>query len=112
MRYVVYLLTCPFGLNYVGRATRCFYKRINEHINNIKQGHKQHSVLNHFRIYHNKNSVLLKFYGIDKVLPHWKGGDMRTQVCQAETRWIFELGSLMPAGLNIDLDLNCFLTDF
>lgn len=107
-RYVVYFLVCPCGLVYVGRTTRCLYKRINEHVTNIKNGFRKHSVSNHFRTHHQQNPALLKFYGIDKVLPHWRGGDMRTSVSQAETRWIFELGCLVPAGLNIEIYLNCF----
>lgn len=54
--------------------------RINEHVTNIKNGFRKHSVSNHFRIYHQQNPVVLKFYGIDKVLPCWRGGDMITQV--------------------------------
>lgn len=45
------------------------------------------------------------------MVPHWHGSDMKIHVSQAKTRWIFELGCLAPAGLNLDIDLNC-LTDF
>lgn len=26
-----------------------------------------------------------------------------------ETKWIYEMGTLVPGGLNIDIDINCFI---
>lgn len=41
---VVYLLTCPCGLQYVGRTMRAMNVRIKEHIKNIKKGFPKHTV--------------------------------------------------------------------
>lgn len=43
-RYVVYLLMCQCGLVYVGRTTRCLYKRIDEHVTNITNGFRKQCV--------------------------------------------------------------------
>lgn len=48
--HVTYLISCPCGLQYVGRTTRKLGIRINEHLNNIKNGFPKHSLSNHFRI--------------------------------------------------------------
>lgn len=111
-KYVTYLLTCPCGLKYVGCTTRCLFKRINEHVYNISIGYKNHSVSRHFRLIHDRDPSKLSFYGIDRVKPHWRGSDMITRVSQNETYWIYKLNTLQPVGLNIDIDLNCFLTNY
>lgn len=36
--HVTYILTCPCGLQYVGRTTRQLNVRIREHLSNIKKG--------------------------------------------------------------------------
>lgn len=54
----------------------------------------------------------MNFYAIDKIKGHWRGENKRIKVSQNETKWILNLYTLQPAGLNIDLDLNCILTNF
>lgn len=63
--HVTYLLSCPCGLQDVGRTTRKLKIRLREHINKIKKGFRHHSLSNHFRIYHNRDPSLLGFSGID-----------------------------------------------
>uniref|UniRef100_A0A8C5QJ44 Reverse transcriptase domain-containing protein n=1 Tax=Leptobrachium leishanense TaxID=445787 RepID=A0A8C5QJ44_9ANUR len=45
---VIYLLTCPCGMKYIGRTTRPLNVRIQEHIRNIRNGLENHSVPLHF----------------------------------------------------------------
>lgn len=52
------------------------------------------------------------FYAIDKIKGHWRGDNKRIKVSQNETKWIFQLDTLQPTGMNINVDLNCFLTNF
>ena len=110
-RHVTYVLECPCKLQYVGRTTRELKVRINEHVANILKGFPNHSVSRHFEACHNKDPRLLTFYGIDRVISHWRGTDLKKTVSQNETKWLHRLRTMQPLGLNIDLDLNCFLTN-
>lgn len=95
-RFVTYLLTCPCVLKYVGRTTRPLFRKINEHVNNIKKGCSKHNVSNQFRKKHNRDPSGLKCIGIDRVYRHWRGSHLRKQISQNETWWIHEMGSLWP----------------
>lgn len=110
--YVVYLMWCPCGLFYVGRTKRLLRVRISEHMSNIRNGFKYHSVSLHFKEKHDQDPSLLQFCGIDIVYPTWRGSNRVRDLSQRETRWIFLLKSLFPRGLNIELDLNCFINDY
>lgn len=110
--HVTYVLECPCRKQYVGRTTRKLHIRIREHVTNIKNGFKKHSVSRHFRDHHNRDPSGMLFYGIDKIKGHWRGDNKKTKVSQNETRWIFQLDTLQPSGMNIDVDLNCFLTNY
>lgn len=109
--YVTYVLECPCSIQYVGRTTRKLRVRINEHVANISKGFLNHSVSRHFRMVHNRDPRLLTFYGIDKIASNWRGTDLKKAVSQNETQWLYRLQTMQPQGLNIELDLNCFLTN-
>lgn len=110
--HVTYLLSCPCGLQYVGRTTRELRVRLREHVTNIKKGYKDHSLSNHFRVAHNRDPSLLTFSGIDRVHAHWRGGNLKRLISQNESSWIYKLGTSSPNGLNIEFDLNCFLSNW
>lgn len=110
--HVVYLMWCPCGLLYVGRTKRLLRIRISEHMTNIKNGYRFHSVSLHFKEKHQKDPTLLQFCGIDVVHPSWRGSNRVRDLSRRETRWIYLLKSLAPKGLNIELALNCFINDF
>lgn len=61
---------------------------------------------------HNKDPAGLSFYAIDTINRPWRGANMTQKISQNETKWIFELHILRPLGLNVELDLNCFITDY
>ena len=109
--YVVYLLWCPCGLLYVGRTKRLLRIRISEHLANIKKGFEEHSVSMHFKKVHNQDPTLAQFCGIDVVYPSWRGSHRVRDLSQRETHWIFLLKCLFPRGLNIEVDLNCFINN-
>lgn len=109
--FVVYLLWCPCGLYYVGRTKRLLRVRIAEHLANIKKDFQFHSVSLHFKEKHNQDPSLLQFCGIDVVHQSWRGSNRVRDLSQRETRWIFQLKSLFPKGMNIELDLNCFISN-
>lgn len=110
--HVTYLLSCPCGLQYVGRTTRALGVRLCEHGNRIKKGFKHHSLSNHFRLVHGKDPSGLTSCGIDRIEGHWRGGNLKRAISHNETQWIHRLRTMSPQGLNIELDLNCFLSNF
>ncbi|OCT92849.1 hypothetical protein XELAEV_18015915mg, partial [Xenopus laevis] len=108
---VIYLLQCPCNLQYIGRTGRCLKTRIGEHMNNIKKGILTHSVSAYFKSHHNSDPSLLTFAGIIHKRTHWRGSDIIKSISQEQTVWIHKLKTLAPRGLNIDIDLKCFLID-
>lgn len=108
---VVYMLECSCNLQYIGRTSRALHVRIGEHISNIKRGVTNHTVSRHFKIHHHKSPRDLKFWGIEKVTRHWRGGHFIRQLSRRESSWIYECKVLAPLGLNADFDLNCFIAD-
>ena len=109
--HVTYVLECECGLQYVGRTTRKLSVRMGEHIRNIKKGFIHHSVSLHFKNKHKKDPSKMKFYAIDKIEQNWRNLNLR-EVSWNETEWIFRLDTLKPRGMNVELDVNCFLEDF
>lgn len=83
---------------------------IGKHFNNIRKGYSQHNLSRHLKENHSKNSKGLKLTGIDRVHRHW-GTNLTRAISQNETHWIFTLETLKPAGLNVDSDINCFLSN-
>lgn len=106
--HVTYVIECPCQYQYMGRTTRPLYV---EHINNIKKEFTTHSLSRNFREAHHRDSSVMTFYGIDVIKEHWRGENKRIKVSQNETKWIFLLNFLQPEGLNIDIDLNCYISN-
>ena len=109
--HVVYALRCPCGLLYIGRTKRQLKIRIGEHINNIRIGFTEHNVSLHFKKEHNQDPSGLEFWGIEHVETHWRGSHRVRELSKRETNWIFLTDVLTPKGLNIELDINCFISD-
>lgn len=109
--HVTYVLECSCGLQYVGRTTRALSVRIGEHVRNIEKEYKYHSVSKHFREIHRRDPRHLKFYAIDKIEPNWRNLNMRREVSKNGTYWIFKLNTMQPMGLNVELDVNCYIED-
>lgn len=109
MRYIVYFITCPCSKQYVGRTIRTFAIRVNEHIKAIKKGRTNHSVPNHYLLYHNWNPIGTKFQIIDRFVSHWRGESNIRGVSKLETFWIHQLRCYTPHGLNVEWDINSFI---
>lgn len=108
----LYVLECSCGLQYVGRTKRLLRIRIKEHVQNIINGFDKHNVSRHFDKYHNRDPRHLKFWGIEPYTKPWRGGHKVRILSKLESKWIFSLDTLAPRGLNIEFDLNCFISDF
>lgn len=51
-----------------------------------------------------------QFLIIDKYIPPWRGGAMTRGVSCLETYWIHQLQTYSPFGLNIEWDINDFIS--
>lgn len=80
-------------------------------MNNIRKGLMTHSVSAHFKTHHNSDPTLFKFMGIVQKKAHWRGSDIVQIISREETLWIHRLKTLTPGGLNIEIDLKCFLSN-
>lgn len=110
--HVVYALECPCRLMYIGRTKRCLKVRIAEHVQNIKIGFKDHNVSLQFKMFHNQDPSGLKFWGVDHLKPAWRGSNIVRELSKRETQWIFLTETLSPKGLNVDLGVDCFISDY
>lgn len=105
---VIYLLTCPCGLCYVGKTTRALKTRISEHRSAIRNCVATSPVAQHFmKAKHNVSS--LKFIGLETVKYPRRGGDLDNLLLKRELFWIYTLETLAPRGLNEDFDIRPFL---
>lgn len=81
------MLECDCGKQYVGRTSGELEVRVREYIANIKRGKKEHSVPKHFRIAHNKDPSTVRFWKIERVTKHWRGGNSKRQISQC---WVVQ----------------------
>ena len=106
--FIVYLLTCPCGLLYVGKTKRQLKTRIFEHKCAIRKNDEKSSVARHFHSAgHDAN--MLKFMGLEMVNRSPRGGDRENRLLQREAWYIFNLNTCIPNGMNEELSLTCFL---
>lgn len=110
-RHVVNLLRCPCGLEYIGRTIRMLHVRLKEHVTNIINGFPKHSVSRHYDQCHAKDPKGTVFIGIDKYTGCWRGSNMTRGVSRLEGSWIYNARTYTPFGLNIDWDVNAFISN-
>lgn len=108
---IVYLLQCPCGLQYIGRTKRSMQVRLGEHITNIKNGFRFHSVSKHYAIHHNRNPANTIFLGIDRFSAHWRGSSLVRELSTFEMAWIHRVRCYTPHGLNVDIEVYLFIID-
>lgn len=112
---VVYFATCPCDLIYIGLTSRELKKRVREHVLSIKAAHEEMDleklkpIARHFKIHHACKPEFLKVRGIDRILLDKRGGDWRKKLAQCETKWIYTLNTVAPAGLNEAFNFAAFL---
>lgn len=97
----VYILWCPWGCLYVGETTCDIKTRLNNHKYTIRKGRLDLPVSKFF-FEKRHNEWDLKFMVLDRIPPLKKGGDCLTLLKKRELRWIYELGTLIPGGLNVE----------
>ena len=107
--FVVYGLSCPCGLLYIGRTIRPLRERFGEHRRNIEGGTDPHSVPRHFTMLHQQSTSGLQVWiieQIDKTLPP---AERFKKLCARETYWIYSLDTLSPGGINESIEISTIL---
>lgn len=104
--YVIYALTCPCGLLYIGRTIRTLRKRFGEHRRFVEKMVDKHSVPRHFKEHHSGSLEGLRVWVIESIPSTLPLAERFSRLCQRETYWIYTLDSLAPGGLNEDIETN------
>ncbi|KAL7388934.1 hypothetical protein ABVT39_016775 [Epinephelus coioides] len=107
--HVVYMLSCPCGLVYVGQTKRPLKQRISEHKTAIRTGNMDYAIAKHYAEANHGSPSSLRFCGIEKITIPTRGGDVLKKLAQREMFWIYILNTMAPNGLNDDFSLKCFL---
>lgn len=107
--HVVYCLTCPCGLFYVGLTIRPLRKRFGEHRRFINGGLDNHSVPRHYLEYHDKSTDGLRVWVIEAMPRDLPPAERFWRLCHREMYWIFLLNVLAPGGLNEDFEISAIL---
>lgn len=107
--HVVYCLTCPCSLFYVGRTIRSLRKSFSEYHHFVTEGSDIHSVSRHFLKYHNKSTVSLKF-GLSRqcleTSPQWS---IIISSAREKCSWFYLWTYWPPEGLNEDFKMSTVL---
>ncbi|CAJ0963544.1 unnamed protein product [Ranitomeya imitator] len=107
---VVYVIICPCGKPYVGQTSQELRKRIQKHMSTIhlaavdqRKGKPLTPVAAHFLAVHGCSTSKTSVVGLQKVLYGGRGGNPHKLLLRIESRWIFNLRSVAPQGLNEEL---------
>lgn len=103
------MLTCPCGLNYVGKTKRQLKIRNDEQVQSLLQKDDERPLSLHFLKAHGGKPTGLKCKGIYRLNLPPRRGDFDKILYQKEKMWIFNLRSMQPTGLNNECNLSVFL---
>ncbi|XP_073425413.1 uncharacterized protein [Dendrobates tinctorius] len=101
---------------YIGQTSQELRRRVQKHFSTINLARIDHtkgktltSVAAHFLTYHAGKVAGTMVVGLERVVLSSRGGSPKKLLLQIESRWIFNLDSLSPRGLNEDLLFTGFL---
>ncbi len=106
--FVIYLISCPCGLQCISKTNCQLKTRINEHRSSIRRMDIHSPVARHFADVDHKLSDM-RFLGIQRLTSSRRGGDSNKTLLQCESKWIHHMDCIYPKGLNEELQLSCFL---
>ena len=104
--YVIYCISCPCGLFYVGRTIRALRTRFGEHRRAVHAGDPKSSIARHFAINHHKDISLLRVWVIEAIPETPTAVERFQRLCRQETFWIYSLNTMSPHGLNEEIETN------
>ncbi|OCT77762.1 hypothetical protein XELAEV_18028857mg [Xenopus laevis] len=97
-----------YVLQYVGKTTRPFRKRLSEHLGCVARRDCSSAVAKHLIECHN-SALCVHAQTIDRVVSGVRKGDLDLPLLRKEAMWIYRLGTVSPNGLNREWELNCFI---
>lgn len=106
--FVVYCLSCPCNLLYVGRTTRTLRKRFGEHRRSIEDN-KNLTISRHFTEFHQGSTNGLRVWIIEAIPNNLPRAELIKRLCERETFWIYTLDCLKPGGLNEEIETHSIL---
>lgn len=108
---VIYMITCPCPKIYVGKTKRTLKVRIGEQLREINDKEKapEKPLAKHFASHHGRSSTEMQVKGIYVLKLPTRRGDFDRILLQKEKWWVNRLKSLVPLGLNTELNLQAFL---
>lgn len=112
-RHVVYVMTCnSCHIQYVGCTTRMFKERMREHLGGMRSERSTGNFSNpakHFRDVHGGDMSDLSIMGVERVPKPFRGGDHKKRLLLREARWIFNMHTRNPSGLNDRYDISLLI---
>lgn len=78
MTYVIYCITCPCGLLYVGRTIRTLRARFGEHRRAVQANNPLYSTARHFNTHHQQNISDLNVWVIETIPDHFTPAERLT----------------------------------
>lgn len=84
-------LVCPCNMQYIGSTVHPTKRRIVEHARAIEKNDPTYPVARHFAKFHQSNRNLLRFYCLDHVPAHERGGNRELKLRRLESRFIVDL---------------------
>lgn len=98
--YCVYALICPCNKAYISSTIHRAKKRVLEHMRAISHNNKVYPVARHFYEHHFQNESLLRMVVINVIPDNVRGGNRQLALLQLESRYIIDLETMAPMGLN------------
>lgn len=92
----------------MGKTTRELRRRVGEHLGDIRN-RRDTAVARHVWQHHNGDATNLQFKGIEQVQWTKRRGDIDKRILQRETFWTFTLKTVVPEGLNEQLQFGCYI---
>lgn len=116
IKCVNYGLQCTCPLLYISQTTKQLKQQVQKHLSTITlaaqdrmQKKKLTTVAEHFLDFHRGKPTGLKVFGFEQVFNNGRGGDTIPLLLRKESRWIYEMNTLTPNGLNAELVFSGFL---
>ncbi|XP_056383123.1 uncharacterized protein LOC130276998 [Hyla sarda] len=113
---VIYGLICPCSFIYIGQTGQQLRKRVQKHLSNITLADRDSklyckitSVATHFLKYHRRQAHGITVIGLEQVKGDIRGGSLTKLLLKKESKWIYNLQSVTPTGLNEELLFSGFL---